>query len=356
MKNKLRLMPLILAATMCVALCSCGGGTTTVTKENSAAMDSNDDWETASVEKNGEGNSNAEEQADSNQAITTLTLGEKYSVADYADISLVSIESTKDITSAMDGVGLHYENSEANQTYIDVIFEITNTNTSAINSDDLMVATAKSESGAEYRCSLYLVETHDMTSLSSWEDISPLSTARFHAAFSVPEAEKKFALSFNVNGSQFEYSFEANTTVKKTVDLHVGDVIENNDYATLEFVSADFAESVLPSNTSGYYNFYETDNADNIYLALEFKITNYQANSKDIDTFVSAKATFMGKYKYTGFVVSEDSDQQGLSSYNQISPLQTAKVIYLIEVPKTVMDKDFSVDIFFDKQSYTYTG
>ena len=340
-----RFVCLFMAVALCLTLCACGGKTTTVTKENTETDTSTENV----VEK-------IEEETVENtpQAVTAMVLGEKYSVADYADISLVSIESTKMITSAMDGVGLYYENSDAGQTYIDVIFEVTNTSTAAINSDDIMLATATSKSGTEYPCGLYVVETNEMTSLSTWEDMNPLTTARFHAAISVPESESEFDLKFVLNEEEFSYNFKANTVVKKTVDLHIGDVIENQDYATLEFVSAEFAETVLPSNTSGYYNYYETDNSDNIYLAMEFKVTNYQANSKDINTFISAKATFMEKYKYTGFVVSEDSDQQGLSSYNQISPLQSARVIYLIEVPKTVMDKEFSVDIFFDKQSYTY--
>ena len=329
MKNRFRLISFILASAMCLFLCACGGGTTTVTKKKTISNENENNFE------------------------VSLILGEKYSVPDYADVSLVSIESTKDITSAMGGGGFH---SDANKTYIDVVFEITNTSTSDINSDDLMVATAKSENGAEYKCDSYLVETCDMTFLSYMEDITPLSTARLHAAFSVPESEKKFALSFDVNGSRFVYNFDANIPVKKTLDLHIGDAIENTDYATLKFVSADFIKTALPSNTSGYYTYYEPDNEDNVYLALEFKITNYQANSKDVDTFISAKATFMGKYKYTGFVVSEDDDHQGLSSYNLIYPLQTAKVIYLIEVPKTVMDKEFSVDVFFGKQIYTYTS
>lgn len=58
--------------------------------------------------------------------------------------------------------GMYYEQDEADKTYIDVVFDVTNTNAEAINSEDLMVATATSESGAEYECSLYVVEVDDM--------------------------------------------------------------------------------------------------------------------------------------------------------------------------------------------------
>ena len=222
-----------------------------------------------------------------------------------------------------------------------------------------MTATAKAKNGSEYPCTLYAVEIDGQTSLSEDEIINPLTTARFHAAISVPESENEFKLNFVLNGAQFTYHFNklhANAIPKKPTDLKVGDVIDNPDYAALEFVSAKFTEEVLPSNTSGYYRYYQTDNPDYTYLALEFKVTNYQSTSRDIDTFLSATSIFMDKYEYTGFVVSEDTDLQGLSTYNEISPLQTARVIYLIEIPKSVINENYSVELYFDKQTFTYVS
>jgi hypothetical protein len=72
-------------------------------------------------------------------------------------------------------------------------------------------------------------------------------------------------------------------------------------------------------------------------------VTNYQGDSKDVDTFISARATFDGKYKYTGFIASEDDDGEGISSYNDIDPLTTAKVFYLIEIPKSVVEKELCI-------------
>ena len=33
----------------------------------------------------------------------------------------------------------------------------------------------------------------------------------------------------------------------------------------------------------------------------------------------------MGKYKYTGFIASENDDGKGIRNYNEIAPLTTAK-------------------------------
>ena len=85
-------------------------------------------------------------------------------------------------------------------------------------------------------------------------------------------------------------------------------------------------------------------------------MTNYQSTAKDIDSFAGVTATFGGKYKYTGFVIREDEDQKGFSSNDDIAPLTTARLYYLIKVPKAVMEMDLSVRTVFDKQEYQFSA
>lgn len=333
---------LLLAVILCLSLCACG--TVVVTESDTPSTPG--------------GNSAADttqQPAGTKKAVTPLQLETAYEVADYAELTLIRISTTGKVEGSMGG-GLYYENSTTGETYIDAVFDIVNTGTEPISSEDFMTATAMNASGAVYKCHLYCVETHDMTYVQSYEKIAPLSAARFHAAISVPTTEKHLTLNFTVNGESFSYAYDTGMEVKTTIDLHVGDVIENADYATMKFLGCEMTDDLLPSNTSGYYSHYQVDSADNTYLVLKFEVTNYQTGDKDVDTFVSAKATFMGKYKYTGFIVSEDTDGKGFSNYSSISPLSTAKVFYLIEIPKTVADKEFTVGIMFDKQEYTFAG
>ena len=286
---------------------------------------------------------------------TSLELGTAYEFPDYADITLVRIETTSKIQGSMGG-GMYYENSNAGETYVDVVFDLTNTSTNAISCDEFMTATAINGSKVTYDCKFYGVETDNMTSVSQFEEISPLSSVRFHAAFSVPENEPHLTLKFTINGSLFSYDYTPNVDVKNTTELNIGDILGDESVATAEFVNCEFTDLVEPSNTSRAYTYYKVDNSNNTYLVLTFNITNYSGQEKDADSFISAKATFMEKYKYNCFIVSEDDDAAGLSSYNKIAPLATAKVMCLIEVPKTVSDKDFSVDVMFNQESYTYVG
>ena len=62
----------------------------------------------------------------------------------------------------------------------------------------------------------------------------------------------------------------------------------------------------------------------------------------------------MNKYTYTGFIVVEDTDGKGFSTYEDIAPLTTRTAYYLIEVPNTVKDKSYELTIAFNTEEYTY--
>lgn len=122
------------------------------------------------------------------------------------------------------------------------------------------------------------------------------------------------------------------------------------------FNGIEYTDDLLPSNTSGAYSHYDIDNSSNTYLVAKFDITNYMSSEKDCDTFIGIKALYLDKYTYTGFVVVEDDDGKGFSSYEDISPLSTRHFYYLIEVPKTVVENDVTLTISFNGKEYTYTG
>lgn len=339
---------LMLAAALALSLVACSGGGAGDT--NTPSTGNGDITSTNIPSGGGEDEPTGTELPQS----TSLELNTKYTVPDYADFTLVGITTTDKVQGSMGG-GRYYYNDDGDP-YIDVVFDLVNTNANTIDSDDVMKFTAVSSTGTEYEASLYCVETDGMTDVSQYESISPMSSVRFHASATVPSSEKEFTLNFDINGSIYSCAYQTNTEVKTIIDLHPGDVIENDDYASMEFVGYEFTEDLLPPNTSSAYRHYQVDSPDSIYLVLKYNITNYQANKKDIDTFVGVTAIFADKYKYTGFVIREDDDGKGFSAYNDIEPLTSAHLYYLIEVPKTVMDMSFSVRTTFDKQEYQFSA
>ena len=315
---------LFMALVMCISFCACGD----------------------------DGKNDREEKNEEKTGITEITVGEQYVVDEYIDFTINSITNTDIITGSMGG-GLYYDNDNSEETYIDVVFDMSNLSKDSISVDEIMTAYAQNADDDKFEDVLYCIEEDDMTGVSSYGDINALEDARVHVAISVPKSETEFVLYFEIDSKKFSCEYSAEKPMKTTTLLNVGEVLDEADYASLTYIGTEFTDDLLPSNTSRYFNHYQIDNTSNTYMVLKFELTNYQSTAIDIDKFIGAKAWFDNKYQYTGFIVAEDSDGAGFSAYSDVSPLETVKLFYLIEVPKTVMDMDYEVDVVFNKKTYT---
>ena len=284
-----------------------------------------------------------------------LALDQKVSIEDHVEFKLVKIQSTDKIEASMDSF-LYYSVQSPDEIYVDVILDITNIGTEGIGTEEIASVSAKGASGTDYFCSLYAVETDANTSLSQYEVLAPLTSARLHCGIPVSKAETSVKISLNVKGTTYFYEYLMGTPVANFQPLVAGQKIEKANFAEAEFRGIEYADALYPSNTSGYYSYYNVDNADNTYLIVGFNMTNYQSIAKDCETFVSAKAVYMDTYTYSGFAVVEDSDGAGFSTYEEIAPLTTRNLCLLIEVPKAVSNNPVKLYVNFGGVEYLFTN
>lgn len=285
----------------------------------------------------------------------TLTLAEKQSIEETADFILFKVFSSKKVTGSMGG-GIYYENKTDGETYVDMILDWTNTAAGAVRSDEIAVVYAEGADGTRYEHCLYAVESDDGTVVSKYESIAPLSTARLHCAISVPESEGELRLHLLVGEKEYTYAYTMGEVDSTAKTIQAGEVLGDEDYATLTYVSLEYTDDVIPSNTSRSYTHYSIDNPDNTYLLVKFDVTNYQSTGKRCDTFIGLKAKYLDKYSYTGSVVVEDTDGRGFSSYDSIEPLTTRHLYYKIEVPKAVTENSVQLTLAFAGQEYIING
>lgn len=316
----------ILTVVLCLVLSSCSGTT------------------------GNEGNTEENKKENSSSA---LTIGTENKIENYVDFSLVKVETTKKISAPM--ASLYYEISDVGMTYVDVILDVTNTSTADIISDDIAEAWAVGANGSEYRSVFYALENSSGTDISQYENLAPLTKAKLHCGIKVSETETNVTIKLRINGNEYLYDYALGKAVSNAKMISIGESIEATDYATMVFNGIEYTDDLLPSNTSSSYRHYEVDDPASTYLVVKYDITNYQSTSKDIDTFVGAKATFMEKYTYTGFVVVEETDGTGFDSYANIDPLTTRHFYYLIEVPDTVAGNAVSIELTFNGKEYIYS-
>lgn len=284
-----------------------------------------------------------------------LPFGETVSVENYAEFRLRKIQTVEKLTGSMQGF-LYYENEDPNDTYVDMIFDWTNTGNEAVNSQDLLEATATGADDAKYKKCMYAVESSDYSNLNQYFDINPGSKVRLHCAISVPKSETDLTIKLKIDGKNYTMDYTVGTTLRDAKEIKAGDTLNALDYAEMMLCSVSYADEVLPSDTSGYYSSYKISDSANTYLVVNMDIVNYMSSAASLEDFVDIRVCYMDKYQYTGFIVAQDEDGTGFSySFEQILPLTKRSCYYLIEVPKSVTENPATITFFFAGEEYTYS-
>lgn len=284
----------------------------------------------------------------------SLTLSTLNTIENYGEFSLFKVVTTEDIKAPIHQ-GLYYESKSENETYVDVVIDWKNLSTQSVREDELFTISAKNEATIQYSDVLYVVETDRGTSVRQLEDIAPLTTARIHCGISVPKTETQLTITLKVKNEEYVFEYTVGSIMDSAPELKVDDMIEHHNYAFYTFKGVEYTDDLLPADTSRSYNHYQVDNKDNTYLVAKFEFKNLSTDTLNCDEIFGITATYMDKYKYHGFVVVEDEDLRGFSSYESIKPLTTRNFYYLIEVPKSVMEESLRLDIYCNNQEYVYT-
>lgn len=120
------------------------------------------------------------------------------------------------------------------------------------------------------------------------------------------------------------------------------------DVAEIELENTAITKDALPSNTDGYYSYYEGD-IGKIFVDINLKYKNLGNKAVDCDDAVDINtAYYSGKYQYSGFVAAEDADGAGFSSYDSIDPLESVNVHCFIRMPEFVEYSDGEIVVTLD--------
>lgn len=289
------------------------------------------------------------------ETVVTLLPGETHEVPDYADLTLVRIVASNKLEASMSG-GQYYTRNAEGEIFIDMVFDVVNNTTEAIQTDDFMTAVAVSADGTEYVCNIFGTETNDMTDFSLFGELAAQTATRFHAAVSVPSAKTEFTLNFTVNGKEFTCDYSAETTLRTSNELTAGTILDQEGFGQAEFLGWEFADAVYPTEMVGSYQFFEPSEESHSYLVLKFLVTSALEEAKAVGTFVSARASVAGAASADALTVSENEDHRGLSNMNDLAPETATKVYCLVDIPAEAKDQSFEAVVTFGGQEYIVTG
>ncbi len=153
----------------------------------------------------------------------------------------------------------------------------------------------------------------------------------------------------------FDDEMYENVNISGNVFLESGKAESIDEVAEFELEGVSMIKKVIPSDTSGYYSYYEAD-IGKIYVDICLKYKNLEAEAIDCDDAVKINTVYYrAKYQYDGFVVVENGDGAGFSAYREIDPLETAYVHCLIALPEIVENSDGAIIAVLDIGECSYS-
>lgn len=183
-----------------------------------------------------------------------------------------------------------------------------------------------------------------------WEQ----ATAWLHCAISVPETETALTLRLEVGDTVYSCHYTLHTQLSAAREIVPGDTVEEAARVAVTLTDVADTDRVDPSNATGFYTYYEVDDPENTYLVVRMEAQNLHTEALACDELVNISACFQGKYRYTGFAVTEDADGTGFDAYSTILPLEKRQLYYLIKVPDAVIGTELELTLFLGGVEYCY--
>lgn len=328
---------LIIITIFASMLAGCGSSGSSSSKKKSKKSD--DDENTSDTVKSSRGKD--------------VELGKEYKTSNGLEFTLFKISTSKKLQAL--GGGSNYYDADEGCNYVDVVLTLTNNGSEELDVDEDINAYFKTDIKTQYDDTIIAIETND-SYLRTYEPLKPLSTAKLHIGYVIPEdiTEGRAYIEFGEDIFTVEYDASKDVSNKKEVSLN--EVIKVEDVASFKILSTTFTTDVLPPNTSGYYYHYPIDDpSSDIYFVVYCDLSNYASTATDSDDMISIRAIFDGKYEYTARMVLEKKDGTGFDFGENINPLETRKAVYMFEVPQTVQDMDCELSIYFYGNEYSFT-
>ncbi len=297
--------------------------------------------------------------------------GEILTVEDRGEFYIDFCEITARVTPPAPASFYSYYDAGDGKLYVDLCVAYKNLGASDRTASDVISATLLYSGIYEYTGFSVIEESNRGNfTYSDITDIAPLTTEYLHYLFNVPEevgsSTGSLEVILTIDGETYSYSVRDGDTGSVTSfsdlpertsgSVSIGDTLKESEKyeASIDFVK--ITDKVTPPYPDSFYTYYQADEGQ-VYIDFCIAYKNLTHSSVKASDVLSGKATYAGKYEYTGFSVIEENSREDFtySNITNIAPLTTEYLHYLIKVPEEVGTSSDSLEIRFSIQGNEYT-
>ena len=285
-----------------------------------------------------------------------LEIGTVTRVSDVAEFEIVNLYEAENVLPPNTGSVYSYHSAEPGNTYLVLVVKLKNLRSGEAYIDDLLKVTL-SAGGGSYSANP-AAETENGTNLSSYHSLKPLETARVHFLAEVPAGGNYDQVKAEISTQKKRYSatLSMEAFANAIPVLTKGQVLSDDQTIELTLEDVFTTDALYPPKAEGYYRYFTAD-TDQVYLVMQCRIKNLRGNGVDYDELAGVSCVYDGKYRYSSITVFQEDDGANLSSYassNQLKPLESNTVYYLMEIPKEAENGPLTIKLYLSGTDYRY--
>jgi len=141
-------------------------------------------------------------------------------------------------------------------------------------------------------------------------------------------------LRFLLDGKQYAVPYTIGELAGDFRAASAGDRVSVDGVADIEIAKASYAQSIKPAKTGGKYSYYEVNDKENTYAAMEFEFTNLSSKPVEIGDVCGVSLTTGEQAEYVGFIVRQSESGRELAPGEPIEPRAAARCFTVVTVPK----------------------
>ena len=276
-----------------------------------------------------------------NKEIKEAVVGEEMVVENFISYKVNRLDTVSKIEpSVTTGYYTYYEPQNNSNVMLDLVLEVKNESSNEIQPMNYISATF-TINDADYETSI-LVESDGGSDISSWNGIAPNKSALVHLYTEIDKEsiadEILCKLTINDEVSEIKLNRKFLAPVKDY--LEYGEMIENENIASITIGETFTTKKLLPPNINGVYSYYEVNDYNDSYLVLKMTIKNNSGSAIDPQDYISCKAIVDDKYEYVGFLTWDEDNGRDLTSYSDLAPLKETTGYYLIQIPDEIIENE----------------
>ncbi len=279
-----------------------------------------------------------------------ITPGDKVSLRGVGTATFEKIYTTHAIMPTVKG-GSYIKPESSDICYIDMVFRLANGKTAVNCSEIAKVSAVGVQSGESYTQYVCAAESDDNRNVAANVQIAENLQTTFHAALCIPTdpIDMDYTITLDLGKTEYVVNYTLNSYIDSSENIQIGQSFSSKAVKVL-YNGSKYSDKL-------YDNAPDVSDCDEeyVYLTSEFEVTNKGFENTNLHSLLSVCAIYDSECYMARYLVEDSDNEARFVSGNTVEPMETKKVIAVIDLPVGYSELDAKIVMATDHNEFSHT-